>query len=226
MACGNSLTSIEMAETTVKWRVCSQSHKVEAWNRINVSENPELKEKVKDGSLFVWECPHCGASNLIPGQTLYHDPDARLMVFLLPDGALPESQAAALEQQLSALSGSLEGYTLRRVGDIGSLIEKVNIFDAGLDDCVIEMCKYVSRMELAGKEGGKDISTAPFKFFRLSGPDNDIEFSYPSEGRMHGVMIGFNVYEDCAGILRRNPQVKPSEGFARIDSDWIARFFR
>ncbi len=80
-----------MAETTVKCRVCSQSHKVEAWNRINVSENPELKEKVKDGSLFVWECPHCGASNLIPGQTLYHDPDARLMVFLLPDGALPES---------------------------------------------------------------------------------------------------------------------------------------
>ena len=97
-----------MAETMAKCRACSQSHKVEVWNRINVSENPELKERVKDGSLFVWECPHCGATNLVPGQTLYHDPDSRIMIFLLPDGAVPESQAEALEQQLFALSTSLE----------------------------------------------------------------------------------------------------------------------
>ena len=50
-----------MAETTVKCRVCSQSHKVEAWNRINVSENPELKEKVKDGSESVTTAAHKNA---------------------------------------------------------------------------------------------------------------------------------------------------------------------
>lgn len=197
-------------------RSCSQEHKVEFWNRINVSENPELKERVKDGSLFVWECPHCGTSNLISGQVLYHDPESKLMVFVIPE---------TFEKQLAELSASLEGYTLRRVEDVGSLIEKVNIFDAGLDDCVIEMCKYVSRMELSSKEEGSAVSSAPLKFFRISGPDHDLEFTYPSGGQMHGIALGFNVYEDCAGILRRNPKVKPASGFAKVDSSWIARYF-
>lgn len=203
-------------EITATCRSCSQEHKVEFWNRINVSENPELKEKVKDGSLFVWECPHCGTSNLISGQVLYHDPESKLMVFVIPE---------TFEKQLAELSASLEGYTLRRVEDVGSLIEKVNIFDAGLDDCVIEMCKYVSRMELSSKEEGSAVSSAPLKFFRISGPDHDLEFTYPSGGQMHGIALGFNVYEDCAGILRRNPQVKPASGFAKVDSSWIARYF-
>ena len=112
------------------------------------------------------------------------------------------------------------------MSDIGSLIEKVNIFDAGLDDCVIEMCKYITKMEMMEKGGSKDLLDTPFKFYHVDGPDNDIEFSYPKDGQMHGLRIGFNVYEDCAGIIRRNPSVKPSPGFSRIDPAWVARFFR
>ena len=43
---------------------------------------------------------------------------------------------------------------------------------------------------------------------------------------MHGARTGFHVYEDCRGILQRNPAVQPDKGFAQIDQDWIARFFR
>lgn len=204
---------------------CGQKHEVEVWNRINVREAPELKEKVKDGSLFVWECPHCGTANLVRYQTLYHDPDGKLMVWLLPEGALPQAQAEALSARLEAMDG-LDGYTLRRVNDIGSLIEKVNIHDSGLEDTVLEMCKYVTRMELAEKGGSKDILTAPFKFYKLEGADNDLIFSYPQDRKMMGVHVGFNVYEDCAGIIRRNPSVKPATGFACIDPEWVAAFFR
>jgi len=38
--------------------------------------------------------------------------------------------------------------------------------------------------------------------------------------------VGFNVYEDARGILSRNPAVKPAEGFALVDQDWIEQFFR
>lgn len=205
---------------------CGEKHGIEVWNRINVGENPELKEKVKNGSLFVWECPHCGKANLAQFQTLYHDPDERLMIWLMPDGIIPEVQEKALESQFEKISQTLQGYTLRRVSDVGSLIEKVNIFDAGLDDCVIEMCKYITKMEMMEKGGSKDLLSTPFKFYHVDGPDNDIEFSYPKDGQMHGLRIGFNVYEDCAGIIRRNPSVKPSPGFSRIDPAWVARFFR
>lgn len=148
-------------KVTAACPACGEKHGIEVWNRINVGENPELKAKVKDGSLFVWECPHCGKANLVQGQTLYHDPNERLMIWLMPDGILPEAQEKALEAQFEKISQTLEGYTLRRVSDIGSLIEKVNIFDTGLDDCVIEMCKYITKMEMMEKGGSKDLLDTP-----------------------------------------------------------------
>lgn len=214
--------------TTVKavCPFCGETSDISVYSGVNVGEEPELKAKVKDGSLFLWECPHCGKTNLASGQTIYHDPEERVMIWLLPKGSVPEDKVRLVEASLAEAAGTLEGYVFRRVEDAGSLIEKVNIVDAGLDDMAVEMCKYVTKMELAGKEGGKDVLEAPFKFFRIDGPDNELTFTYPSGGAMHGVQVGFNVYEDCAGILRRNPSIKPSGGFPVIDQDWIARFFR
>lgn len=205
---------------------CGCKKEITTYGGINVGENPGLKARVKDGSLFVWECPACGKANLVTGQTIYHDPEERIMVWLLPPGTLPMDKVEAIGRQIEASSDIPEGYVFRRVEDVGSLIEKVNIFDAGLDDVVVEMCKYVTKMELAEKDGGKRILEAPFKFFRIDGPDNDISFSYPLDGKMFGAQVGFNVYEDCAGILRRNPSVKPSGAFPVVDQEWISRFFR
>ena len=40
---------------------CGNRNTIKVYRSINVADNPELKEKVKDGSLFLWECPHCGS---------------------------------------------------------------------------------------------------------------------------------------------------------------------
>ncbi len=205
---------------------CGAKHETEAWSRINVADDPELKARVKDGSLFMWDCPDCGKTNLVRYQTLYHDPENRIMIWMLPAGLIPESQVEALGVQIEQSSDLPEGYSLRRVEDIGSLIEKVNIFDSGLDDCVIEMCKYITKMEMVDKGASKDIIDAHFKFYSIEGADTDIVFTYPQDGQMQGLRVGFNVYEDCAGIIRRNPSVKPDPGFSRIDPDWVMRFFR
>ena len=117
-----------------------------------------------------------------------------------------------------------DAVSLRRVKDVGSLIEKVNLFGAGLEDTVMEMCKYVTRMELAEKD--RSLADIALKFLRLDGADNELLFSYPKDGQMHGARTGFHVYEDCRGILQRNPAVHPDKGFAQIDQEWIARFFR
>lgn len=175
--------------------------------------------------------------NLAVYQTLYHDPEERLMIWLLPDGGMPDAELSAVEKHLEAIAGQmgseeggLEGYVLRRVSDVGSLIEKVNIHDAGLDDAVMEMCKYITKMELAEKESNKDrakaIADAPFKFYKMDGADNDITFSYPFDGQMQGVQIGFNVYEDCRGILQRNPSARPGAGFTKVDAEWLATRMR
>ena len=201
---------------------CGHAQAVDTFLSVNTAENPELREKVRDGSLFLWECDACGGKNLLRNNFLYHDPDRRLMVWLLGEGAVDE-------KQLLATARELPDYTLRRVGDVGSLIEKVNIFDAGLEDTVMEMCKWVSRQELAETMGDRraQVLAAPFKFFRLEGADHELVLSFPMGGQMYSSRVGFNVYEDCRGILQRNPAaVEALDGFARVDAEWIEGMMR
>lgn len=212
-------------ETTGICSRCREENKVTIYNSINIGEQPELKDAVLDGSAFVWTCPHCGTLNLLQYQTLYHDPSEKLMVWLTRGSEELEEQ---VREAYSRLDG-LEEYTMRFVDDAGSLIEKIKIFDAGLDDRTMEMTKYVTRLELCEnqKENAQDILAAPFKFLRMSGPDNEITLAYPLDGKMQMAAIGFNVYEDCRGIIKRNPEVAAgSSGFLKIDSSWVSRFFR
>ena len=203
---------------------CGQQNTVTVYRSINISENPELKDKVRDGSLFLWECPHCGQVNLARYETLYHDPAAKLMVWLIPEGEISETQMQAITMHTKAMGG----YTLRRVNDMGSLMEKVLISDAGLDDVVLEMCKYVTKMEMLQKsvsaEQKEEFMATEFHFYRSEGEDDGriLTFMYALDCQMLGVNIGWNVYQDCAGILERNPHVRPEDGFANVDAGWLS----
>ena len=196
---------------------CHRQTEISTPQSLNVALDPSLKQRVRDGSLFVWECPCCGYHNLVKYETLYHDPDARLMVWLLPGNGVPP-------QAVSDAVASLEGYTFRLVREPGDLVEKVNIHDALLDDVVVEMCKWVTRRELGGKNPAA--LDAPLYFLRTEGADNDLVFALPLDGQMQVLNVGFNVYEDARGIVTRNPAVRPAPGFAEVNADWLEQFFR
>lgn len=205
---------------------CGEKHNVEVYNSINVSLDASLKEKVLDGSLFMWECPHCGTTNLIQGRPLYHDPAERLMIWVTGEDETLEEQTRGLFSKLE----EMKSYTLRFVRDTGTLIEKLKIFDAGLDDVTVEMCKYITRMEICehmtDQEKAAAVMDAPMKFLRMEGADNEITLAYPMDGQMQMVAIGFNVYEDCRGIIKRNPAItQKATGFCRVDRGWLEAFF-
>lgn len=184
---------------------------------INTAQEPERKAQVLDGSLFVWECPSCGTRNLLKYETLYHDPAEKLMVWLLPEGKEPPQ---AVEDAVR----SLEGYTLRRVMEVGDLIEKVKVHGAGLDDVTMELCKWVTRQEMAAKT--PEMAKASLRFHRLEGADNALVFVFPLNGSIHEVSVGFNVYEDARGILLRHPQAALAPGFAVVDEKHILQYFQ
>lgn len=208
---------------------CGRTTEITVYKSINTADDPSLKEKVRNGSLFLWECPHCGTVNLARYETLYHDPEKKLMFWLVPDGKISETQMQAITNHTRAMGG----YTLRLVRDMGELMEKVLIFDAGLDDTVLELCKWVTKREMtsnAGKETkledrqrNEEISAAAFHFYRVEGEggNRSIIFSYAAGGQMTGLRVGWNVYEDCEGIIARNPSVRPGEGFVRVDAQLV-----
>ncbi len=208
---------------------CGRTTAITVYKSINTADDPSLREKVKNGSLFLWECPHCGTVNLARYETLYHDPQKKLMFWLVPDGKIFETQMQAITNHTKAMGG----YTLRLVRDMGELMEKVLIFEAGLDDVVLELCKWVTKREMTSDSGketkledrqrNEEISAAAFHFYRLEGEGDSrsIILSYASRGQMVGLKVGWNVYEDCAGIIERNPSVRPGEGFVRVDAQWL-----
>ena len=214
-----------MAEILQKCPHCRHEEKIQAYPGINVSSNPELKDKVKDGSLFLWKCSNCGASNLAVYQSVYHDPSERLLVWLAPaeSGGEADSAASSIARQLDTPEGRriLDGYALRKVTKAGDLMEKVRIFDCGLDDVA---------MEMAEKESDRDKAAAilalDLKFVKTEGADNDLIFTYPDNGSMTCIKAGFNVYEDCRGIVQRNPDIRPTPGFAIVDAQWLSSKIR
>ena len=195
-----------MAETNSFQAVCSgcgEKHTLKVVNSVNVKTSPELKEKIVDGELFTWTCPACGRTNLSKYPFLYHDPDEKLML-LLTDAPLRSE-------------GLPEGYTGRIVRSVGELIEKIKIFDSGLDDIVIEMCKFVTIKELK--------KNVQLRFLKIDGADSEMTFTYPENSQMQMIAVGFNVYEDCAAIVQRNPSVRESvSGLASVDKAWLETF--
>ena len=183
---------------------CGTAFDVQRYDMVNVKENPELKASVINGDIFLQECPRCGRSHLVGGPLVYLDPD-EMVLLMLSDKPLSMTDTG--------------GYTARLVSRAGDLIEKVKIFDAGLDDKAIEMCKYVTK-----QEAGKPMD---LKFLRLDGADNELVFTYPAGGQMELLAVGFNVYEDCRGILSRNPAVaERAKGLAVIDEAWVSSLLR
>ena len=193
---------------------CGKAFEVDAVAAVNTERNPELKERLLGGELFIHECPHCGSRVLAKFPLLYHDPSEKLMIWLSDGSADTEAR-----MQAAVAGEDFDGYTGRIVDTPGALIEKVKIFDSGLDDIAMEMAKFVTRQEL-----GKD---ADLLFFGLDGADNEITLTYPEAGQMQMVRIGFNVYEDCAGILLRNPAIKKAaSGLARVGRSFVESFLR
>ena len=210
---------------------------------INAEKEPFLKEKIKNGSLFLWQCPQCGTTNLLIFKLLYHDPENRLLVLLLPSGSygtekslekINASIALQKAEKDSPDAGSEahfdESYTMRLVRESGSLIEKINIADNFLDDRVVELCKFVTKMELLDNQedklDAKALSDAVLRFHHLEGADGDLIFTFALGGQMQSLTVGFNVYEDCRGILRRNPSMSLAPGFHEINSSWVETRFR
>lgn len=199
---------------------CGKETTIDIFRSVNVSEDPQMKDKVKSGAAFMWTCPHCGTRNLVRYEMLYHDPARKLMLWLLPDEQM-EAKAAEMAAIEKAVE-SMGNYTLRRCSDAGSVIEKILIDEAGLSDIAVELLKWVTRSEMA--QNDPSLADVQLKFYKVEG-DRDsgsIILSFPKDGAMTGCTVGWNVYEDCLGIISRQAdKLRPAKGFALIDSDWM-----
>ncbi|HEY1171741.1 MAG TPA: CpXC domain-containing protein [Verrucomicrobiae bacterium] len=139
-------SSIEQSITCPK---CGQKQSCTLWESVNVTLNPELKQRVLQRELNQFTCTGCGHGASIATNLLYHDMERKLMLWLVPqaDGQAPHN--LEIDPKLQVLS---ESYKLRLLGSYNALLEKIRIFDDGQNDCFVELLKLV--VEAQGQNPG------------------------------------------------------------------------
>lgn len=142
---------------------CGALNDVTLWQSLTVSDSPDLKEELLKGKLNMLICKDCDAKALVPTPLLYRDEEKKLLFSFLPCESDEEGrkQFESVKEN-SRTSGELEGlsgYNLRFIYDYNTLLEKILIFDAGLNDKTIEVIKL---MVLAQDPDNSDNRTALF----------------------------------------------------------------
>lgn len=132
---------------SLKCPKCGELSDITVWNSITVKDSPDLKEDLLHGKVNIFRCGACGQVGLMPTPMLYTDEDKRLMISFSPcNDPLLEEQLFDNVKKSSESSGELEkydGYNLRFVTDYNELLEKILIFDAGMNDKAIEVIKLM-----------------------------------------------------------------------------------
>lgn len=135
------------SKKSVKCPKCGQMSDIVVWNSITVKDSADLKQDVLAGKINMFHCASCSYSALMPVPLLYHDEEKKLLISFSPcDDPIKEETLYADIKKTSAMSNELksfEGYNLRFITKYNDFLEKVLIFDSGLNDKAIEVLKLM-----------------------------------------------------------------------------------
>lgn len=138
---------------------CSKESTFSLWQNIDSLEDPMLKRQIIDGVLFDFKCPYCEYSVALHYDLLFNIPDHGVMLHMITDPEQAQKVPAAIEEHEQMLPPEAQAnaklYIHRVVPDAITLREKTLIFEADLDDRVIEIMKvlYVGQyVEQKGEE--------------------------------------------------------------------------
>lgn len=121
---------------------CGKKCLHERYNVVNATTNSELTKAITEWDLFKFSCQHCDKEQIITYPTLYLDKEKKCAIHYIP---YIDKATFTRQQNYIKLEGiDLSEYRCRIVHDLESFIEKVQIFNANLDDRAIELMKYTN----------------------------------------------------------------------------------
>lgn len=144
---------------------CQKDGEFCRYETINITEHPSLREDIMKRNIFTYICPHCGEKITVAYDCIYMDTENKYAV------ALITSDEAVIPEKINA-----QEFTVRIVRTVNSFIEKIALFEDGIDDRVCELCKlflgesYEEQNNaelLAAYYGGRDTENDVLHFFLI-----------------------------------------------------------
>ncbi len=133
---------------------CGRKEMFKVWDSINIMVDPDMREKVRNDEAFRFHCPDCGTSSMVNYNFLYHEPKEKRLIFCDADG----SNCDEMRRVMKSRDNVFKDYTKRIVMSHNEFKEKLIIFDASLDDKIVEIIKsgIFSNLEAHYKDKGID----------------------------------------------------------------------
>lgn len=175
---------------------CGHEQPVKIITSVNVTTDPDMREKVMSGEIFKFGCEECGFEGYAGFEFIYEDKQTNggFLVYLEPDC---EDRVVGIEMPDLADQVIYRDVAMRLVSDINSLKEKILIFEAGLDDRVVELFKYLTLTKL---EGDPNQIPDEMRFAKVGGEENDktIILAAFKEGGYVGILeLPYSLYQSC-----------------------------
>ena len=198
---------------------CGRQHDFTIWDSMNTMIDPELKQGVRDGSAFQFRCPTCGESSNVNYGFLYHQMEDQIMVWYVMSEEDEREAMKALEVQKASLFGNFMGNYLNRiVRSRNDFREKLYIFDAGLDDRIIEIAKLILLSTDPGRFSKREVEA----FYYREGSDQGVQIFI--DGKYEGL---FNLPQELYDTIRDSYKDKLPDlrkDGPVIDRDWAMAF--
>ena len=156
----------DVAKQMISCPYCNRTAYFNIWNSINTKTHPETYGQVRNLSLFRFCCPYCRQTSTIKYSFLYHQMESALMIYCIPEEEevkhtqkLLETVSARTQHDDKSttctdtgpedimLENALAHYRYRIVRTHEEFLEKLAIFDSGLDDRIIELAKVILSAE-------------------------------------------------------------------------------
>lgn len=184
---------------------CGEHYVVEVANGLHISARPDVRQQILEGTFHRFNCPSCGATTMVDKLLSYTDFPKRQWFTIAPSNGLPwrrrwlavanDSFTATMQHNAPAMVVQWGTEMTRRLMfGLASLREKLVVFDAGLDDRVIELLKIQLIRDL------RDTFSADhyFHLVAVRGDRLVLERTHP-DGVIRAFEIPRSLYDDLAG---------------------------
>ena len=196
---------------------CHHEGDFELWDSINTALDPEMKEKVLNQSIFLYTCPSCGETFRLNYSTLYHQMEDLVMIYLVPESEVKKTYEIFYEKNaLADYRYRTEKYLCRIVTSANQLVEKIQIFDAGKDDRVMELVKLLATDSILKND--PDIEFDELRFAVDDDGTNILVII--NKGEITGAVDIDNMYEFASSLCDDFKDFRDDEDIV-INREWI-----
>lgn len=192
---------------------CGHSFSATHYGSVNTDLGKDIPQKIISGELFRATCPSCGAQTLLAYNILYHDMKNKSMVWVI----IPNDDEYSKQvDEVRHTQKNIPYNNTRIVSSMRALSEKVSCLEANRDDRVIEICKYILKLQLMDQQPDSKITAS---YYTYANGEENISF-FDASGNNYSCELSDEVYNNTLSLINDYSAELPSEPFQIIDSKW------